>query len=91
MIYWFDIKFPLTTSVLAIAKSLWNYILLIIEDSKSGKKSEFAAKTSITKYKNSIEDFLKKGNKTYSQQIAEELLTSRQGGKAMCLPQKKNY
>jgi putative IMPACT (imprinted ancient) family translation regulator len=24
------------------------------------KKSEFAAKTSITKYKNSIEDFLKK-------------------------------
>jgi len=50
---------------------------LIIEDSKSGKKSEFAAKTSITKYKNSIEDFLKKRNKTYSQQIAEELLTSR--------------
>lgn len=46
---------------------------MIIEDSKSGKKSEFAAKTSITKYKNSIEDFLKKGNKTYSQQIAEEL------------------
>jgi hypothetical protein len=55
-----DIKFPLTTSVLVIAKSLWNYILLIVEDSKSGKKSEFAAKTSITKDKNSIEDFLKK-------------------------------
>jgi hypothetical protein len=44
-------------------------------DSKaSRKKSEFAAKKSITKYKNSIEHFLQKENKSYSQlQIAEEL------------------
>lgn len=44
-------------------------------DSKaSRKKSESAAKKSITKYKNSIEHFLQKENKPYSQlQIAEEL------------------
>jgi len=77
MIYWFDIKFPLTTSVLVHCKV---FIELHSFDNQGfwvAKKSEFAAKTSITKYKNSIEDFLKKGNKTYSQQIAEELLTSR--------------
>ena len=40
----------------------------------SRKKNDFATKKSITKYKNSIEHFLKKENKPYSQlQIAEEL------------------
>lgn len=40
----------------------------------SRKKSNFGTKKSITKYKNSIEHFLKKANKPYSQlQIAEEL------------------
>jgi len=40
----------------------------------SAKPSGAAAKASITKYKNLIEDFLKKKNKPYSQlQIAEEI------------------
>jgi hypothetical protein len=40
----------------------------------SRKKTDLATKKSIAKYKNSIEHFLKKENKPYSQlQIAEEL------------------
>ena len=49
----------------------------------SRKKNDFATKKSITKYKNSIERFLKKENKPYSQlQIAEELfdITLRKEG-----------
>jgi hypothetical protein len=41
---------------------------------KSAKESESEAKASITKYKNLVEDFLKRENKPYSQlQLAEEL------------------
>ena len=55
-----DFKVPLTTSVLVHCKV---FIELHSFDNQGfwvAKKSEFAAKTSITKYKNSIEDFLKK-------------------------------
>jgi hypothetical protein len=41
---------------------------------KSAKESGSEAKASITKYKNLVEDFLKRENKPYSQlQLAEEL------------------